>query len=229
MDTRYNAAYHLSSDQLRSIQAYLDKSIGELSEIGLEFHIDSNMAAWVRFMETAPGIGRINTTYDPRFSNASTENCFWIYVKNHAGQIVGCVCSRYFQTDDFLDLIRNNLLFFDKKPICNHVEMTFEIPDDSPVLAGRVGHGGGLWAHPDYRGIGLSAVLPPMVRALAVRHFDIDWNTVASRNTANRLAMFKQSYGYDHTTICTSARLAIGHPMARTWTCRFYIFRARIC
>ena len=88
--------YRLTDDDLDTIQAYLDKASVEFSEVGLTLHTVSNTGNWIQFMETAPGIVRINTTYDPRYSNTNSENRFWIYLKNRADQIVGYVCSRCF-------------------------------------------------------------------------------------------------------------------------------------
>ena len=195
--------YRLTDEQLRSIQAYIDKAEVEMSEIGLRLEISSDMEAWTRFMEGALEIARINTTYDPRYSNANSENCFWISAKDERDEIVGCVCDRVFRTDNFLDQIRNNLLFYDKKPIQRHVELDLVYPPNMQLLSGNVGHGGGLWVRPDYRGTGLSRYLPPLVRALALRHFDLDWNTVVTKNTANRKAMARDRLAYDQQYVCS--------------------------
>ena len=192
---------HLTDEEYLFIQAFVDKLLAELDQAGLELTVDSETAGWVDFMRTAPEIGHITTTFDPRHSGANYQNSFWVNLKTGSGEIVTCACHRVFQTDDFIELLRSNHLFFDKKPQLKHFLMNLSLPENCPRISGTVGHSGGFWVHPDFRGAGLGALIPRLVRTLSLRHFNLDWNTVAMRNTARRRAMARQAYGYDHDYI----------------------------
>lgn len=195
---------YLTDAELRFIQIYIDKAITALGEMGLKLNVESDMSAWAKLMESAFPEGKINTTYDPRSSLAGPENCFWINMETRNGDIISYACNRVFQTEDFIELVRSNLLFYDRKPILKHIAVNFKVSPDCPTISGRVGHGGAFWVRPDYRGRGFAGFVPHLLRALSLRHFNIDWHTTAVRSTSRRRSMAQNAFGYQTSYITTA-------------------------
>ncbi len=195
---------YLTDEELRCIQIYVDKVIDALGKMGLRLNVESDMLAWAKLMEAVFVEGKINTTYDPRTSLAGPENSFWINLETDTGDFVSYACNRVFETEDFVDLVRSNHLFYDRKPVLKHIEMDFKMTSDCPTISGKVGHGGAFWVRPDYRGRGFASFIPHLLRALSLRHFNIDWHTTAVRSTPRRKSMATNAFGYETSYITTA-------------------------
>ena len=67
-----------------------------------------------------------------------------------------------------------------------------------PDLRGNLGYFGALWLHPEVRGLGLAGPMARLVRAMAMRAWDLDWlcggvlQDLALRGIPTRV------YGYAH-------------------------------
>lgn len=179
----------LSDEQLRKIQAYMERAIVEVEGMGLRPVVSSDMEAWAGFLAAAPSIAAVTTTFDPQFSYVHPGNCYWLSLRDSRDNVAGCICFRLFLTDDIITLIRSWRLFFDKAPLLEIHPLTLVNPSDIPIISGRVGYGGGYWLHPDYRGRGLSRLLPRMNRALGLRHFDVDWAFGLTKDSEDRATM----------------------------------------
>ena len=192
----------LTDDQLARIQHYLDRALSELAHLGVRLDVCSDMAEWAGFLRAAPGTVAVTTSFDPEHSYLTPSNSYWLALRNSREEIVGCICLRLFLTDDVLQLIRSWRLFFDRVPILEMHPLQLVNPSEIPIIAGRVGYAGGYWLHPDQRGRGLTRLLPRMNRALALRHFDVDWVCGLNKDTPNRVAMVQDSYGMTSQFSC---------------------------
>lgn len=169
--------------QLDLLQAYVDKTDAAFADAGLQFSVESDLAEWAAVMRAAPSIAAVSPSFDPDQSWLTPANSFWVALRDEAGTVVGCICSRLFETDDMMQIIRSYRLFFDRKPVLDLRPLQLVAPDEVPIIAGRVGYTGGYWLHPDWRSRGLSRLLPRINRALALRHFDLDWLFSLGRDT----------------------------------------------
>ena len=185
----------LNDQQLIHIQAYIDRAIGELRQLGLRLVVGSNLGEWARFMRDAPDIAAVTPSFDPEYSYVHPGNSFWLSLRDERDEIVGCVCMRLFVVDDVMPLIRSWQLFFDRQPLLEVHPLELVNCSDIPIIGGRAGYGGGYWLHPSYRGKGLTRLLPRINRALGLRHFDLDWVFGLNKDTAGRTAMLRESYG----------------------------------
>ena len=192
----------LNDKQQMAIQHYLDKAVAEIEGVGLELTIESNLATWVAHMRQAPGTVAVSPTLDPEFSEVSSANSFWLSLRTQQGRIVASVAHRLFETDDFLSLIRSHKIFYDRKPLLHYRPLNVFAPPDAPMLAGRVGYGGGNWVDPEYRGRGLASYLPRIHRALGLRHFDIDWLVALVREQINTSNAYGDKVGVPHKFLC---------------------------
>lgn len=185
-----------------AIQRNIDNLLQTLATIGLKVDVESDLADWVRHMERAPRITAVSPSFDPRRSHLHPGNSFWISVRDQSGAIVACSCHRLFRTTDVRSLIASHRLFFDKKPILEFAPVHITLPKDTPEIAGRVAYGGGYWVDPDYRGIGLTDLIPRISRFLSFRHFEPDWNIALLKNTEKRRAMARNGFGVAHQAPC---------------------------
>lgn len=192
----------LTDDEYLHIQFLIDSLETDLAKIGMRVTVEDDFAEWVAFMETAPGIASVSSTFDPRHSVVTSANAFWIAIRDEVGDVVGCDCLRLFETDDFIEMIRSYRLFFDRKPVMRHRPLALRLPLDMPRLAGRVVYTGGLWVAPSHRGGGLSTAMPRLARALCLRHFAMDWLVGLVRDTPGRAAMGRERFGSLQSVPC---------------------------
>ena len=117
-------------------------------------------------------------TLDPRFSDMTPENSFWISGHDAGGRLVATQAAR------FLDLSRSHLdeelrsmrlLYADPSPALSK-GARISVEGDAAIAAARIGgrttYSGGGWYHPDFRRRGLSSVLPRISRSLALTRWD---------------------------------------------------------
>lgn len=191
----------LTSQDYDNIQAVISLYLDELDRMGLELTVETDMAGWADVMRSAPKMSLLNPTFDPSESHLHPGNSFWLRLR-HEGQTVACIANRLFITDDYIGLKRSFRLWYDLKPVLVRQPLNIVLPEDVPHINGRVGHHGGLWVHPDWRGHGLAGTLPRLTRALSMRHFDVDWHCGAVlKHIADRGLPLK-AYGYPHMDIC---------------------------
>jgi hypothetical protein len=156
------------------IQSCFDETCRTLYELNLEPTYSTEMADWAALVTDAPKRGIVNPSFDPAHSDLSVENAFWIRLDDtREGRTVACIANRLFVTDDFMALWRTQRLWYSHGP---RSLIDLAIPDDMPILSGRVGHHGGLWIHPDWRKHGLSGYMTRLARCASLRRFDVDWH-----------------------------------------------------
>lgn len=181
---------------IRQIQQYLAAQMDNLARMELELQFRTDMDAWVSFLGSAPAIGVVNPTFDPRYSSVNKNNSFWLDITAD-GKTISCIAARLFKTEDFRDVVRSQRLWYDSS-----VKPVFSLSDDMPEevgsIKGLVGHTGGFYVHPDYRGRSLSRVVPQMARALCLREFDEIWHTGVVLDHLYKANMPSKAYTYPH-------------------------------
>jgi hypothetical protein len=108
---------------------------------------------------------------DPRRSDVSPENAYWISGENDAGEIVSTNAGRIYDWSD------TNLAE-------QAVAMMYGRDDGQPVIittdvlktiTGVVQSMGATWVRPDFRSRGLSHVLPRVGRAYGLSRWPVEW------------------------------------------------------
>jgi hypothetical protein len=191
---------YLSDAELADIQTFIDMTRSRLADLDLTLDVDDDLSNWAAHMRQAPGILNIAATHDPARSNIHPGNAFWGKLENKTGQIIACMAHKVVTTENLIDEVRSHRIFFNRRPILEHYPVDLRIEQDVPLLSGRVGYGGGLWVHPNYRGQSLSGVLARVMRNLSIRHFNINWNVSFIADTPSRTRMALEGYGMAHRT-----------------------------
>lgn len=169
---------------------------------GLRLSLSNDLAGWASHMRGAVGADGVNPTFDPAYSRVLPAESLCVWVRDETGEAVACIAGRVFETADFTALVRSMELWFDPVPSGLGDGLRLALPPAFPVLAGRVGHVGGLWIHPKYRGKGLSAMLARLARGAVLDRFACDWDTwVSFRKIADK-AVLTSAYGTAGTALC---------------------------
>jgi hypothetical protein len=181
----------LTDTEFAIVQGALERLTDEMVEIGIEVTIETDFEEFARLRKMV-GDGGCYPAVDPKFSRLD-KDAFWLRVTDREDALVALYAERIYRTDDFVDLIRSERLWFDKglrvvSPDYRLIENAFD------TFGGVIGHGCGLWVAPAARRRGLSAFLPDYQRALAVRNFGIDWQT--NLVFATLVEHTRKAYGY---------------------------------
>jgi hypothetical protein len=110
--------------------------------------------------------------FDPAVSDLTPENAFWLSAENDAGEIVACQAVRIYHWPNSTLADEARLMFYggiEKGQRCIVTAKT------AHEVRGWVYYGGALWVRPDHRGMGLSTIIPRLVRAYAASRWPIDW------------------------------------------------------
>ena len=204
----------LTDNDLIEIQAFIDRARNELDRRKLTLEVDSDLSKWVTLVKSAPGRTSVTSTHDPSRSYVHPGNAFWVIVRERDQNLIGrvlrrerpivaCLCHRVVDTDNIVDDIRTNRLFFDRTPILDYHPVQVVLGENVPTIRGKVGLAGGFWVHPRLRGTKLSNIVSRVTRILSLRHFDIDWSISIVRDTPRRKAMIHDTYGLAHSASLT--------------------------
>lgn len=178
------------------VQDFIEFSLEWLQGKRYTLSIDVDMAAWTRVMTAAMSAAAVNPTFNPALNRLTPHNSFWLDVRE-GSHTVATMAARLFLTDDYLALKRSMRLWRDEPPP-ELGELSLSVPEDMPLIHGRVGHEGGLWVHPEHRKRGLSVILPHLIRALCLRQWSIDWQTGVTRRAIGECGIAKWAYGMPH-------------------------------
>lgn len=182
------------------VQQFVEWSLGWLAANSYTLSVDVDMRRWVAVMRSVAKAGFINPAFDPEHSRLSPANSFWLEVRS-ASSTIATSAARLLVTDDYMELKRSLRLWYEEPPKEHGtVEVTRA---DLPLIAGYVGHEGGLWVHPEFRKQGLSVILPHLNRALCLRAWDVDWQTgIVHRGIAEH-GLARTAYGFPRLVQCT--------------------------
>ena len=187
----------LNKQDFSDIQAHIDLTRTRLAALGLTFHVDHDMQAFVNYIGSQEDTHGVPSSHDPRKCWLHPGNAFWVYVKHPAsGQIIGCQAQRLILTEDFVQDCLSQTLFANLYPSLDAAPVGVDENGDS-LISGRVIYGGGLYIHPDWRGEGL-LIFNRASRTIALRHFQADYFCGLQLNTPRRRAMALTGFAFSH-------------------------------
>lgn len=160
--------------------------------------IGEDIRDWGDIMRNADGATIVNPAFDPDYCDLDRDNSFWSAIIDEVGTVVGCVASKQVTTDDFRDDISSCSLWLGRETDPNEAPMNLLLPSHVPHIAGRVAFHGGLWLHPNVRGMGLAHLIPRMARAAAERRFSADWHCGFVFGALGDAKVPVKAYGYSN-------------------------------
>jgi|GEM_PF-351943 len=156
-----------------AVPQYLSAAAHLLARSGIRADLRTDLGEWTSHLAAAPGNTGVNPTFNPACHvPIDPETAFWIALLDRAGSIAACMACRLFLTASYYDLMRTGRLWYTADRIA---PVDLLLVGTGP--SGRVSHSGGLWVRPDFRGTGLSWVLPRLVGATALEAWSIDFHT----------------------------------------------------
>lgn len=194
------------------IQAALERLTDEMVGIGISVTVETDFEEFA-FLRKRAGEGGCYPAVDPAHSRLD-KDAFWVRVEDREGNLVGLYAERIYRCEDFMELLRSERLWFDRslRLVSNGyrpLEESFE------SFGGVVGHGCGLWIHPSARRHGLSAWLPDFQRALAVRNYDLGWQTCLVFEALAEHT--RKAYGYTDVRLVVDGYFPVTRSDARVY------------
>lgn len=168
---------------------YLEATFAMLAREGVSARMSLGLEDWLAEIRDAPGSVGVNPTFDSSIQRIDPADSFAI-ILSVDGRTAALMACRRFRTDSYYDLVSSGRVWYAD-------------PEFSPLPlrqsgagpSGTVSHTGGLWVHPDHRGIGLSWILPRMIGATAVALWGIDWHTGMVFAKLNQTQISQKNYG----------------------------------
>lgn len=164
----------LSLAELEIVSSALERMDDEALRLGMDIRIETDFDEFVRLRRQSAE-GAVSPTLNPEFSHLERD-AFWLQVLDLHGSLLAIFGAKIFRTANFMDLMRNERLWFDRG--LRVVSPELRVIDHFGRFGGVVSHGAGMWVHPAARGRGISAFLPDYLRALAVKNYAVDWHTM---------------------------------------------------
>lgn len=180
-------------DPTEVLTAYIREADQLLAREGFGLAISRNMGRWVQIMETAPGTDGANPTFDPA-QTGPHDDAFWVAATVGGGVAAVFAIRLYLVEDGWYEVVRRGLLW--SPPPGRALDILIE----EPGPAGAIGHSGGHWVHPAYRGIGLSWILPRYGQAWAQVMWSLDYITSVQMSDVRNAGIGK-NYGVERTKL----------------------------
>ncbi len=117
-------------------------------------------------------------TYDVRCNTIDPDDAFCIIGRDGHGKVVATHAGRKFnlKLSNFHDLAQSLHLMYEHPKSAKRPGETCTVTAKSAQsIAGSVVFSGAAWYHPDYRGKGLSRIVPILSRAYAFAHWNMDY------------------------------------------------------
>lgn len=180
-------------DSTETLTGYLREADKLLAREGFDVIISRDMSRWVEILETAPGSDGVNPTFDPARTGPH-DDAFWVGATKD-NRIAAVFAMRLFHVEHgWYDLVRRGLLW--SSPPGRPTPILI----DEAGPTGAIGHSGGHWVHPDYRGIGLSWILPRYGQAWAQIIWSLGYITSVMMADV-RKAGIGRNYGVERTRL----------------------------
>lgn len=188
-----------NDSDLLDIQRHIDCTRAYLASLGLSLHVSADMRAFKEFLLDQEQTHGVPSTHDPDRTYLHPENSFWTYLTTDSGRIVACHAQRLDLQDDFIEACRTHTAFGNLVPNLDHYNLDLYEEARNIRISGRVLVGGGLWIHPEWRGNSL-LIFNRTNRAIALRHFAVDWFVGFLLNTNSRhiMAIAADGAAYAH-------------------------------
>lgn len=133
--------------------------------------------------------------FKPEHGGLSPENSYWISGETDDGEIVVTQAGRvYYWPETSLAEEAHDMFYggrTDETGPC-HVKAA-----DASKISGVVFFGGAVWVRPDFRGLGLSKLMPRLGRAYAAARWPLDWGMSLVKPALVDKGVAK-GYGYKH-------------------------------
>lgn len=186
----------LTNEQFGLLQLSIEALQQEIARLRLNLIVEADFDRLVAVLK-AGQVGVLNPTFDPHLNPPGPDD-FWLHVTDIDGQTAACIASRFFETDDFTDLVQSGTLFHPKGMKHFVGDETVEIIETTARIRGLVNYAGGLWVNPPWRKKGLSLILPYLGRSLAIRNFGADYSCGYHLRSLARTPLPLEVYGYAH-------------------------------
>lgn len=141
--------------------------------VSLKFRNDFTSLMQVNAAAVAKGTWyKMIDIFDPGLSiDLGPENAFWIAAENEAGDIVATACGRIFWWVNTSLAEEVRLMYYGGREVGQKCIVTAPLASE---ITGCVYYAGGVWVAPEYRGSGISSLLPHVARAYAAGRWPLD-------------------------------------------------------
>jgi hypothetical protein len=163
----------LTHDEFARVQTAIEEYAEALGAIGIVARVRRDFDNYASIRH-AQGTIHLNQAFDPAFTRFKSDD-FWLLAQNQAGEPIATYCVRRLEVENFLDLVRSQVLWFGEP---GSTDPRFVVKCKVPSFGGEVSHGGGLWVREDYRGgwrvPRMSTVMMRLGRAIGLRNKPFD-------------------------------------------------------
>lgn len=160
--------------------------------------------------------------FDPALGGVTGETAFVLLGRNAAGDVVAAQAGRLYrwpETNLQEEATSLRMFYADAAAAADRGDMCEITAPIAHAISGHVLFSGAGWYRPDFRGKGLSAILPRISRAYAYGRWATDW-TIAMIGDALVKRGVADRYGYTNIEQGTVALIASplgAHRCALTW------------
>jgi len=189
---------YLSSNQIKETYASIKLLVEKFEKLGLSVEVSDDFEAYREVAESVPEPLGLSGTFDPRISNITREPSFWMCFKDDRDRVVGTRAARVFDTHDFYSEI-HSMRFFSKLPPIDYRAPGI-VDENLPELSGRIGYGGSIWLHPDWRGEGISGNIAKIGRLAMLAHDGIDYFVGFLETAVKARKVGVKTWGVAHRT-----------------------------
>lgn len=168
------------------LEDYLFAATEMLSRDDLRITTETDMTGWVSIIERAPRSAGVNPTFNP--AKTDHRDAYWLHVR-HGERTAAVIAARYIECPAYYDFVRAGTLW-SRDPAA-----TVDILIDEPGPGGRLAHTGGLWVDPEYRGIGLSWLMPRFNHCMATLRWNLDSVTAMVFESLKKTGIPEKNYG----------------------------------
>jgi GNAT superfamily N-acetyltransferase len=171
----------------RGVSLRLKRDLGELIDFNKR-----NRDHWYRL---AP-------LFDPAFNEIPRDDAYWIAGYDEDGDIVAVHAARFFdwaETDLGREFASLRLWYNEPERWRMPGEICSVTSPAADAVTGRCAYLGSMWFRPDFRGRGLSRLLPRINRTIALAHWGIDFNFSFIESFVVTTGLIEQ-YGFSRYT-----------------------------
>jgi len=138
--------------------------------------------------------------FNPKYGIMSRDNSFSILGRNDRGEVVtanSIVRYDWKETDFVAEATSLRLFYADPERMKQTGEECIVTSRRAHAIRGRAAFSGAAWVRPDYRGRGLSELLPRFIKAYAAARWELDCIFGMMAEAVERRG-FAPRFGYDH-------------------------------
>lgn len=156
--------------------------------------------------------------FQPGHGGLSPENAYWISGETDDGEIVVTQAGRVYFWPETTLVEEARAMFYGGLA---NTGPSIVKATDAAKITGVVFFGGAVWVRPDFRGLGLSRLMPRLGRAYAAARWPIDWGMSLVKPVLVDKGV-AEGYGYKHES---RSLFFPGHPLGDLEVVLVYISR----